>query len=273
LTKPSNDVQVVNVKKNGFYPKIVSKNTLAQRTPTGAAVATKHLPVVVLVARVTPKIVAGTNAIPIPTIKSKKTIADQRGVSRLGSRSSSLGADERLDRGNEDNLGRHEHVSLLQPSLTMEMSSIEMKRIIVDDENGFNNSKFINFGIHATTDEVESTGAVAMKQRVQNKEYGHIGPDHGGPGHEIEQHSSLAEAVPMTLVACLTTGNDLSVCDSGGKSIHVTAASGVFDSTAPDANNNQLDPLRNVEGKAIFEKKRRTRENIITIYFLFYFCC
>jgi hypothetical protein len=114
---------------------------------------------------------------------------------------------------------------------------------------------------------------VAMQQRVKKKEYGHIGPDHGGPDGVVGQHSSLAEAVPLTLAACLTTGNDLSVCDSGGKSIHVTAASGVFDSTAPDANNNQLDPLRNVEGKAIFEKKRRTRENIITIYFLFYFCC
>ena len=116
LTKPSNNVQVVNVKKNGFNPKIVSNNTLSQRAPTGAAVATKHLPVVVPVARVMPRIMAGTNAIPIPTIKSKKSIADQRGVSRLGSRSSSFGADERLDRDNKDILGRHEHVSLLQPS-------------------------------------------------------------------------------------------------------------------------------------------------------------
>ena len=90
-----------------------------------------------------------------------------------------------------------------------------------------------------------------MRQRVKKKEYGHIGSDYGGPGHEIEQHSSLlAEAVPRTLAACLTTGNDLSVCDSGGKSIHVTAAPGVFDSTTSDATNNQVDPSTNVEGKA-----------------------
>ena len=230
LTNPSNDVQVVNVKKNGFNPKIVhvSNNTLSQRAPTGAAVATKHLPVMVPVARVMPRIMACTNAIPIPTIKSKKSIADQRGVSRLGSRSSSLGADERHNRDNKNILGHHESVSLLQPSeaasegdeenqggredkasflssifrigpgagaggclaggsndtvvaptdgvqtnatrggavtpvvvvgrhekiqpkqiqnqLVFPGLSIEMKKIIVDDENGFNNSKFINFG-------------------------------------------------------------------------------------------------------------------------------
>ena len=87
----------------------------------------------------------------------------------------------------------------------------------------------------------------------------HFGPDHGGPGHKVGQHSSLAEAVPRTLTVCLITGNGLAVRDrvgdlslggSGGRSTHTTTASGVFDSTAPDANNNQLDPLRNVEGKA-----------------------
>lgn len=305
LTKPSNDVQVVNVKKNGFNPKIVSKNTLSQRAPTGAAVATKHLPVVVPVARVTPRIMAGTNAIPIPTIKSKKSIAD-RGVSRLGSRSSSLGADERLDRDNKDILGRHEHVSLLQPSkaaseggeenqggredkaaflssifrigpgagaggclagcsndtvvaptdgvqtnatrggavtpvvvvgrrekiqqkqiqnqLVFPGLSIEMKKIIVDDENGFNNSK-ISIGRHATTVEVESTGAAAMQQRGRKKEYSHIWPDHGGPGHEIGQHSSAAEAGPRTLVVCLTTEDGLSVRGRGGDLSAVTVSS------------------------------------------------
>ena len=278
LTKPSNDVQVVNVKKNGFNPKILSKNTLSQRAPTGAAVATKHLPVVVPVARVMPRIMAGTNAIPIPTIKSKKSIADQeRGASRLGSRSSSLGADERLDRDNEDILGRHEHVSLLQPfkaaseggeenqggcedkasflssifrigpgagaigclaggsndtvvaptdgvqtnatrggavtpvvvvgrhkkiqqkqiqnRLVFPGLSIEMKKIIVEVENGFNNSK-IGIGRHATTDEVESTGAVAMQQRVKKKEYGHTGPEYS--------HSQIICVVIAAIALLLT---------------------------------------------------------------------
>ena len=118
LTKPSNNVQVVNVKKNGFNPKIVSKNTLSQRAPTGAAVATKQLPVMLPVARFTPRIMAGTNAIPIPNIKSKKfkSTAGKRGASRLGSRSSSLCANKPPDRDNADIVGRHEHVSLLQPS-------------------------------------------------------------------------------------------------------------------------------------------------------------
>ena len=64
LTNPSNDVQFVIVVKNGFDPKIISKNTPPQRAPTGAAVATKHLPGMVPVAHFTPRIVAGTNAIP-----------------------------------------------------------------------------------------------------------------------------------------------------------------------------------------------------------------
>ena len=78
----------------------------------------------------------------------------------------------------------------------------------------------------------------------------HIGPDHGGPGHKVGQHSSAAEAVPMTLTVCLMTGNGLAVRDCGGESIHATAALGKIDSTASDATKNQLDPLMNVEGKA-----------------------
>ena len=87
----------------------------------------------------------------------------------------------------------------------------------------------------------------------------HIDPDYDG--HQVGQHFSLAEAVPMTLAACLTTGNDLSVrdrgggavsgCDRrGGESTHATAAPGVFDSTTSDATNNQVDLSTNVEGKA-----------------------
>ena len=87
----------------------------------------------------------------------------------------------------------------------------------------------------------------------------HIGPDHGG--HQVGQHFSLAEAVPMTLAAGLTTGNDLSVrdrggggavsgCDRGGELTHATAAPGVFDSTTSNASNNQVDPSTNVDGKA-----------------------
>jgi len=136
---------------------------------------------------------------------------------------------------------------------------------------------------------IPAAEAGTMQQRVQKKEYDHIGPDHGGPGREIEQHSSLTEAVLMTLAVCLTTGNDLSfrgrggdlsLGDSGDKSIHFTAASGVFDSTVSDATNN---PPRSVEGKAqnrrnfcccwFSTRKRRTGENILTMNFLFYFCC
>jgi hypothetical protein len=111
------------------------------------------------------------------------------------------------------------------------------------------------------TTPIAAAEAVSMQQRVKKKEYGHIGPNYGGPGHEFGQHFSLAEAVPMTLAACLTTGNDLSVrdrgggavsgCDRrGGESTHATAAPGVFDSTTSDATNNQVDPSTNVEGKA-----------------------
>ena len=79
---------------------------------------------------------------------------------------------------------------------------------------------------------------------------------HGGPGHlgEVGQHSSAAKAVPMTLAARLTTGNDLSVRGRGGDSsvrgklTPAAAASGVCDST-PDAANDQLDTPMNEQGK------------------------
>ena len=88
----------------------------------------------------------------------------------------------------------------------------------------------------------------------------HIDPDYDG--HQVGQDFPLAEAVPMTLAACLTTGNDLSVrdrggggavsgCDrDGGELTHATAAPGVLDSTTSDATNNQVDLSTNVEGKA-----------------------
>ena len=92
----------------------------------------------------------------------------------------------------------------------------------------------------------------------------HIDPDYDG--HQVGQHFSLAEAVPMTLAACLTTGNDLSVrgrgggavsgCDCGGELTHATAVPGVFDSTTSDATNDQVKvdpPPINVQGK-----KKRT---------------
>ena len=106
----------------------------------------------------------------------------------------------------------------------LQNAQAEDKVIIVDDENGFNNSK-ISIGRHATTVEVESTGAAAMQQRGRKKEYGHIWPDHGGPGHEIGQHSSAAEAGPRTLVVCLTTEEGLSVRGRGGDLSAVTVSS------------------------------------------------
>ena len=82
---------------------------------------------------------------------------------------------------------------------------------------------------------------------------------HGGPGHltEVGQHS-LKHSYP--LAASLTTGNDLSfdgrggdlsVRGSGGKLTHAIAASGVFDFTASDAANAQLDTT-NDQGKFFF---------------------
>ena len=108
VTNPSNDVQNVNIGVNGFNPKIISKNTLPQRAPTHTAVAMKHLPVVVPVACFAPRIVAGMT----PKKKSTTSIfAGQRGTSRSGSNSSSLGADEPRDHEIDDILGRHERVS------------------------------------------------------------------------------------------------------------------------------------------------------------------
>ena len=106
------------------------------------------------------------------------------------------------------------------------------KKIIVDDENDLNNSRLCNVGEDATTDEVESTGTAAMKQRVKKKEYGHIGLDHRGPGHEIEQHFSLAEAVPMAsssnhrkieIVATGNTGTTGTATSTGGSNETVVA--------------------------------------------------
>lgn len=84
---------------------------------------------------------------------------------------------------------------------------------------------------------------------------------HGGPNHlgEVGQHSSMAKAVPMTLAARLTTGNDLSVRGRGGdlsvcgKLTHAAAASGVCDFNASDAANDQLDTPMNEQGKNIDE--------------------
>ena len=114
MTHPSNDVQVVNIGSTG--PKIVSKNTSPQRAPD-TAVAMKYLPVVVPVAYIAPRIVAGMNA--TPKKKSTKSIfAGQRGASRSGSSSSysSLGANEPRDHEDDNILGHHERVSLLLPS-------------------------------------------------------------------------------------------------------------------------------------------------------------
>ena len=113
VTNPSNDVQNVNIGVNGFNPKIISKNTLPQRAPTDTAVAMKHLPGVVPVAYFAPRIVAGMT----PKKKSTTSIfAGQRGTSRSGSNSSSLGANEPRDHEIDDILGRHERISLLLPS-------------------------------------------------------------------------------------------------------------------------------------------------------------
>ena len=100
----------------------------------------------------------------------------------------------------------------------------------------------------------------------------HIDPDYGG--HQVGQHFSLAEAVPMTLAACLTTGNDLSVRDRGGGALSVsdrggaltraTAASSVFGSTTSDATNDQVDPLMTVEeGKENMIWKKNEKFSIL----------
>ena len=119
LTNPSssNDVQeVVNVGLNGFNPKIVSKKIPPQRAPTDAAVAMKHVPIVVPVAHFTSRMLAGMNAIPNKKF-TKSIFAGRRlGTSRLGSSSSFVCTDEPRDHEDDDILGRDECVSLLQPS-------------------------------------------------------------------------------------------------------------------------------------------------------------
>ena len=84
----------------------------------------------------------------------------------------------------------------------------------------------------------------------------HRGPSHLGDLGEVGQHSAAAEAVPLTLAARLTTGNDLSFRGRGGdlfvrgKLTPAAAASGVCDST-PDAANDQLDTPMNDQGKKL----------------------
>ena len=81
---------------------------------------------------------------------------------------------------------------------------------------------------------------------------------HRGPSHlgEVGQHSAAAEAVPLTLAARLTTGNDLSFRGRGGdlfvrgKLTPAAAASGVCDFSTPDAANDQLD-TPNDQGKKL----------------------
>jgi hypothetical protein len=115
LTNPSHDVQVVNVGLNGFNPKIVSKMIPPQRAPTDAAVAMKHVPIVVPGAHFTSRMLAGMNA--IPNKKFTKSIFTGRlRTSRLGSSSSFVGADEPRDHEDDDSLGHDERVPLLQPS-------------------------------------------------------------------------------------------------------------------------------------------------------------
>jgi hypothetical protein len=86
---------------------------------------------------------------------------------------------------------------------------------------------------------------------------------HGGPGHrsKIGSHSSTAKAVPMTLAASLTTGNDLSFRGRGGdlsvrgKLTHAAAASGVCDFNVSDAASGQWEgaPMNDQqEGKRFF---------------------
>ena len=110
---------------------------------------------------------------------------------------------------------------------------------------------------------IAAAEAEAMQQRVKKKEYGHtcIGPIHDGPDCVVEPGvgQSVAEGeTGQSLTGDLKTGTAFSVCalgggelsvpDCGGESIHATAvALGKFYSTAPDAANDQLDPLVNVE--------------------------
>lgn len=95
----------------------------------------------------------------------------------------------------------------------------------------------------------------AKKKREKSKNVStHRGPSHLG---EVGQHSAAAEAVPLTLAARLTTGNDLSFRGRGGdlsvrgKLTHAAAASGVCDFSTPAAANDQLDTPMNDQGKKL----------------------
>ena len=114
------------------------------------------------------------------------------------------------------------------------------------------------------TTPIPAAEAVAMQQRAKKKEYGQIGPIHGGPdgavGPGVGQSVAVAETGQSLTIrfktgnafsVCAPGGGELSVRDRGGESIRATAALGKFDSTASDATctKDQLDPLMNVEGK------------------------
>ena len=113
VTNPFNDVEIEKVGLNGLKP-MVSKKASPQRTLPDAAVAVKHVPVVVPVARFTSKIMAGVNNADTKKIK-KSLCADEPKMSGLGSSSSALGANEPRCRDDDDILGRHERGSLLPP--------------------------------------------------------------------------------------------------------------------------------------------------------------
>jgi hypothetical protein len=111
VTNPSNDVEIEKVGLNGLKP-MVSKKASPQRKAPDAAVAMKHVPVVVPVARFTSKIMAGVNK---ATKIFKNSLCAGSGTKslRLGSSSSALGANAPRGRGDDDILGRHKRGSLL----------------------------------------------------------------------------------------------------------------------------------------------------------------
>ena len=111
VTNPSNDVEIEKVGLNGLKP-MVSKKASPQRKAPDAAVAVKHVPVVVPVARFTSKIMAGVNK---ATKIFKNSLCAGFGAKslRLGSSSSALGANAPRGRDDDDILGRHKRSSLL----------------------------------------------------------------------------------------------------------------------------------------------------------------
>jgi hypothetical protein len=112
VTNSSNDVEIEKV---GLTPMVVSKKASPQRKAPDAAVAVKHVPVVVPVARFTSKIMAGVNK---ATKKIKNSCCAGSGAKsyRLGSSSSALGANAPRGRDDDDILDRHKRGSLLPPS-------------------------------------------------------------------------------------------------------------------------------------------------------------